>query len=204
MADRQFNTVGGADTFIIFEFNYFDKDNNRKTSTVLMGSVISLSYSMYRNKKSVFNLGQHVIDGFAIGERYVAGTIIKTMFLNDEFSGAISNLKKLISDDLRFNNTYSRLLTPRQFTNLMADDLLSCNIIILYSSEYSGKIVKEVIYDATFINNGQVMSINDIITETTISYVAKDVKVHHDIYEELSPIKQQSTIMKASDLIVKI
>lgn len=204
MADRQFSTVGGADTFIIFEFSYYDKDNVRKTSTVYMGSIISLSYSMYRNKKSVFNLGQHVIDGFSIGERYVAGTMIKTMFMQDEFAGAISNLKKLISDDLRFNDTYSGLLTPRQFSNLMADDLLACNIIILYSSEYTGDIVKEVIYDATFINNGQVMSINDIITETTISYVAKDVKVHHDIYEELAPISQQSRIMKASDLIVKI
>jgi hypothetical protein len=204
LADRTFNTVGGADTFIIFEFSYFDKDGNRKTSTVYMGSIISLSYSTYRNKKSVFNLGQHTIDGFSIGERYVAGTLIKTMFIQDEFAGAINNLKKLISDDLKFNEVYSKVLTPRQFNNLMADDLISCNIIILYSSEYTGEIAKEVIYDATFINNGQVMSINDIITETTISYVAKDIKVHHDIYDELSSTNKTERVFKASELIIKI
>ena len=49
-------------------------------------------------------------------------------------------------------------------------------IIILLSSEYGGFSVSEVIYGATLINSGQVHSIHDLITENTLSFVARDAR----------------------------
>ena len=116
MNTKTFSVVGGSDTNILFEFTYFDSNSNLKTSLVHMGSIISLSYSIYRNKKPVFNLGSHTVDGFSIGERYVAGSMIKTMFINDDFAEAINNIKSKIQQDTRFNTKYYEIISPKQFT----------------------------------------------------------------------------------------
>lgn len=201
---KTFNVVGGSDTNVLFEFTYFDNNSNIKTNLVHMGSIISLSYSVYRNKKPVFNIGSHTVDGFSVGEKYVAGSIIKTMFVDDDFAGAINKIKQNISNESRYNLNLNNVISPRQFATIMADDILECNIIVLYCSEYENKVVKEVIKGATFINNGQVMSINDIITETTISYIAKDVVPHHYTDSEMGTLTVSEYTKKASDLFLRV
>jgi hypothetical protein len=89
---KVYMSVGGVDTYIVFTFHHYDDNGNVQSVPVLFGSAISLSYSTYRNKKPVFNLGSHVMDGFAIGTRYVAGTLIKTMFLDDELADALKEI----------------------------------------------------------------------------------------------------------------
>ena len=62
----------------------------------------------------------------------------------------------------------------------MFDDIIPFDIIILLSSEYGAYSVSEVIYGATLINSGQVHSINDLIAEGTMSFVARDVRQTRD------------------------
>lgn len=217
---KEYNSVGGTDTYLLMQIDYDKKVVDTANNTVRnepasmyiwLGTVISLSYSVYRNKKAVHTLGHKVISGFASGPRYVAGTIIKTMFLEDDLILGLQKLREELKDSGRYTDKLATLnmvgilnmaATPQSHSNLMLDDIFSCNIIVLYMSEYQGDMIKEVITGATFINNGQVMSINDMITETTISYIAQDVLQHDRLDSVISPLKQtNNSIIKASDLI---
>lgn len=223
---KEYNSVGGTDTYLMMRIDYNKKvvetvNNNNISDTnnfakvvvknepaemyIWLGSVISISYSVYRNKKAVHSLGHKVISGFASGPRYVAGTIIKTMFLEDDLILGLQQLRDKLKNASQYADHLAILnmaSTPESNSNLMLDDILSCDIIVLYASEYQSNMIKEVITGATFINNGQVMSVNDMITETTISYIAQDVLQHDRLDSIISPLKQtNNSIIRASDLI---
>ncbi len=195
-----YETLGGSSTHIVINFHLLDSTNQLVDIPVYFGTAITISYSVYRSKQSVFNFGNNTIDGFAIGNKYVAGTLIKGVFNNDELNSTLATIK----DGLITNFNPKELFDVRNnkmVHSIMKDDLLSCDINIIYTNEYSDHTKIEVIQDATFINNGQVASINDIITETTLSYVARSVKTMDDSQNGVSMAGSKSSIKSATDLL---
>lgn len=190
----EYNSVGGSSTHVLFNFPGY--------GALYMGSLISLSYSTFRDKTPVYNLGNTNIDGFAMGKRYVAGSIIKTMFMNDDLRQFLTKIKTDIGLKSDIDSLYA--LTKDSFKtyhNLLIDDIIPFDIIILLSSEYGAWSVSEVIYGATFINTGQVYSISDIITETTMSFIANDVKMtHSEVGSHQSSLISQTSDVAASNL----
>lgn len=195
-----YESLGGSSTHVLINFHLINSDGDIVDIPVYFGTVITVSYSVYRNKASVFNMGNNLIDGFAIGNKYVAGSIIKGVFNNDDFNGLLNNIKNgLLSIPV---DKIASASNKKVVHSLMKDDLLSCDINIIYTNEYTGAVKSEVIYDATFINNGQVASINDIITETTLSYVARAVKTMESSDTPLGGMSNTSTIKTATDLLL--
>jgi hypothetical protein len=74
--------VGGSDTHVVLEFPSLGATNN----FLYMGSLVTVSYSVHRDKTPVYNCGSPLVDGFAIGNKYVAGSMITTMFNEDELA----------------------------------------------------------------------------------------------------------------------
>lgn len=205
-------SVGGSSTYIVLEFPH-----ESSTDFLLMGSCVSLSYSVFREKTPVFALGKNVIQGFSVGNKYVAGSMVLNMFLDDEIATFISgvlkgekqssgsgrapsgvNVYNMQDDTERYNTQPSSMTQGIASSNggpvsgfknshtYMRDDITSFNIHVIFSSEQIGdyesgeaESTRIVIYDAQFLNNGQVMSIDDIVTESTASFVAKEVKEQH-------------------------
>nr|DAS92757.1 MAG TPA: nuclease-like protein [Caudoviricetes sp.] len=166
---EEFHSVGGDATHIIFNFPGY--------GYLHMGSLLSLSYQIFRDKVPVYNLGNTNIDGFAIGKRYVAGSIVKTSFLHDDLRQFLQDVASGIGVKEDVDSIYQlKLEKQKTYHHLMMDDVLPFDIIILMTSEYGGYSVSEVIYGATLINSGQVHSIHDIITENTFSFVARDAR----------------------------
>lgn len=166
---EEYHSVGGDATHIIFNFPGY--------GYLYMGSLLSLSYQIFRDKVPVYNLGNTNIDGFAIGKRYVAGSIVKTSFLHDDLRQFMQDIADGIGIKEPVDSIYQlKLEKQKAYHHLMADDILPFDIIILLSSEYGAFSVSEVIYGATLINSGQVHSIHDIITENTLSFVARDAR----------------------------
>ena len=166
---EEYHSVGGDATHIIFNFPGY--------GYLYMGSLLSLSYQIFRDKVPVYNLGNTNIDGFAIGKRYVAGSIVKTSFLHDDLRQFMQDIAKGIGIKEEIDSIYQlKLEKQKTYHHLMADDILPFDIIILLSSEYGAFSVSEVVYGATLINSGQVHSIHDIITENTLSFVARDAR----------------------------
>jgi len=191
--------VGGVSTHILLEFSQETgvESGGDGTGLLYLGSVMSLSYSVYRDKTPVFNCGSHLIDGFSIANKYVAGSLITIMYEYDEFAEFMSLLN---SGDDTTVEAYQNAVGIREFHTFMRDDLMPFNIHAIFTNEYTGSTREIVIYDATFINNGQVMSIQDLITENTLQYVARDISEQHSI-GEVSSNYVFSNAVRASSLM---
>ena len=208
--------VGGSSTYIVLEFPY---NIGTKTKFLLMGSCVSLSYQVYRDKSPVFSLGKNTVRGFAIGNKYVAGSMVLNMFLDDEISVFIrdivgEHMQLAEEEDLERirNSSFQDGLGDRQAYvvkdenykqshSFMKDDLTAFNIHVIFASEQHGESTKITIYDANFINNGQVMSIDDIVTESTASFVAKNIKEQHRVGDLLTMPSDVQKPFSGSDIV---
>lgn len=208
-----FQTISGSDTHVVLEFPYLAEYG--VSPYLYMGSVITLSYSVYRQKTPVFNCGDNLISGFAMGNKYVAGSFITTVNHGDEITEFLNNLRSKQLDDENAIRDIDDYLEASGGTgqdkhyksnhSFMRDDLTEFNIHVIFTSEY-GKWVSSnrrepfqsriTIYGANFINNGQQMSINDLITEGTMSYVARDIRELHtlDFKKESQSITHINTV----------
>lgn len=194
-----FSTAGGSDTHIVLEFPGM--------GFLYLGSIISLSYSVYREKTPVFNLGNNTLNGHGVGKKYVAGSIISSMFMEDEISKFVD---KLSIDDKLYNKDITDFVKKqmsdsslKEYHAFMKDDITPFNIHIIFTSEYHNKSRRIIVYGANFINNGQVMSINDIITENTASFIAKDIRELGSVGDEITNIRSKIQTLTVSQLLKK-
>ncbi len=148
------------------------------SSPIAIGECSTVTYSTLRDVQEVRTLGRITVRGFAKGQRRVAGTIIFTLFEQH----AVHNIRAEI-DYLR------------QLTRLKSDEMPPFDIIITAASEY-GRASRAVIYGAVVLEDGMVMSIEDILTENTWTYMARDIDLFraHDYVNFSWPKSNPSTV----------
>ena len=156
---------------------------------------MSFSFSVYREKTPVFNIGENVIDGFSINKKYVAGTMVNALLGKDEIAEFINQYQKFAKgqglskyQDLATYSTYKAKTESQQikkFHTFMKDDLTQFNVDVLFTSEYTDDVSRITLYGCNFINNGQVMSVHDMISEYTMSFVARDMRELHDLSDQV-------------------
>ena len=127
------------------------------SSPVVIGSLTTISYSMYRNKKPVINIGRTNINGVTRGSRIFAGTMIFTL-INQHWLKELQEQLDWLSD----------------FEELKVDELPLFDIMIISANEY-GNAVSMYIYGIDFTDEAQTISVEDLFTENTFSFVARDV-----------------------------
>lgn len=147
-----YKTFSGADAIAYIKFD--------GEKPLLYGAMTTVSYSIKRQVNPVEVLGRNKSRGFTKSVRYVAGTFIMTM-INKHF---INELR----DKLIF-------LQDKETRDIKTDELPLFDLIIICSNEYGGS-GSMTIKDITFADEGGVVSIQDILTETQHSYFARDVK----------------------------
>lgn len=129
------------------------------SNPVVLGSLTTISYSMYRNKKPVLNLGRTNINGVTRGSRIYAGTMVFTL-INQHW---LNDLKE--QETLKWLNEYDEI---------KADELPLFDLMIVCANEY-GHYVSMFIYGVDLTDEAQVISIEDLFTENTFSFVARDI-----------------------------
>lgn len=127
------------------------------SSPVVIGSLTTISYSMFRNKKPVINIGRTNINGVTRGSRIYAGTMIFTL-INQHW------LREL-QDQLDWLKGYKEL---------KVDELPLFDIMIVSANEY-GNCAVMYIYGIDFTDEAQTISVEDLFTENTFSFIARDV-----------------------------
>ena len=127
------------------------------SSPVCIGSLTTISYSMFRNKKPVINIGRTNINGVTRGSRIFAGTMIFTL-INQHW------LRELQEELDWLGN----------FEELKVDELPLFDIMIVSANEY-GSYVTMYIYGIDFTDEAQTISVEDMFTENTFSFVARDI-----------------------------
>ena len=90
-----FESMSGANTIIVLEFPTFEGSGYEGSVYVKMNSVTTLSWSVYRAIIPVTPIGENSVTGFALGNKTVAGHIIKTLTYADEFTSVVEYYSKL-------------------------------------------------------------------------------------------------------------
>jgi hypothetical protein len=143
--------------------------NDGITVPVVIGNAQTISYSIHREKFPVRALGTSGVRGFCRGGRTIAGTIVFTMFDREvlwELLQGYSMDTEYVDD----SNQVSAKMYP------LLDQLPPFDVTIYFSNEY-GHNAFMVLYGLEIHDSGAVMSIDDMIVEQTVQYVARDMDI---------------------------
>lgn len=142
-------TFTGTDTLVFIVFP--------QTKPILLGSLTTLSYSLYRHKTHVPLLGRITTGGCTRGTRVVAGTMIFTL-INQHWVNELKDNVKCLED----------------YDHVKADELPICDLMIISANE-SGSSVAGFIYGLDFTEEAGVISVEDLMIENTFKFVARDI-----------------------------
>jgi hypothetical protein len=121
----------------------------------------TISYSIHRENSPIRTLGHVNPKGFVKGARTIAGSMIFTVF-NEYAFYRIANFKRELA---KTKGSYAPL----------ADMLPPFDIVFSFFNEY-GLASKMKIYGVTIVDEGGTMSIDDLITEQTYTYMARGMQ----------------------------
>lgn len=163
-----YNTFSGTDTLVFIMLP--------NTTPVVLGSISTLSYSSYREKKPVNILGRINVNGYTRGVRTVAGTMIFTL-INQHW---VSELKEQVK-------------ALKKFHSIKGDELPLFDLMLISANEY-GSVVKGHLYGVDILGDGGVISVDDMYSENTINYVARDL----DLLEGVDPLSEDLSVSYSS------
>lgn len=126
-----------------------------------LGELQTVSYSIHRENSPIRTIGHSNVRGFVKGSRTIAGSLIFTVF-NEYAWYKIDEYKNYLS---RSNGFFAPL----------ADMLPPFDIVFTFFNEY-GNASKMKIYGVTIVDEGQTMSIDDILTEQTYTFMARGIQ----------------------------
>ncbi len=135
-----------------------------------LGTVQTISYQTHRPKAPVRALGRSYAKGYTRGPRTIAGSMIFTV-INEH---PLRRLCKQMEDSL--DNIY----TENVFSSILSDQLLPLDLTLLFANEY-GSVSRMALYGVEFLNNGQTLSIEDLLLEEVTQFVALDIDPMTDI-----------------------
>lgn len=160
-----YQTFSGHD--ILCSINMTLADGSTYTQT--LGELQTITYSIHQEKYPIRNLGNMNAKGYVFGPRTIAGTLIFSVF------------NKHWSNELRQKYADSRKISK---VHTLADEMPPFNIILSYVNEY-GKKAYMCIYDVTLLNEGQVMSVNDMYIENTYQFYALNIDYLESLENEI-------------------
>lgn len=154
------NSFSGADMVATCLMSFSDTETKKP---YVVGELQTITYSIHIDKRPVRSIGNVNAKAFVYGPRTIAGTLIFAVFDKHFAYRAFEEIGA--SKDLSFA--------------YMADELPPFDIVVTFANEYGVK-AKMVLYNVSLVNEGQVMSINDIYTENTYQFVATDIEYIND------------------------
>jgi hypothetical protein len=156
-------SFSGADAVATIIIPVIGKDGNIDGSgdVITLGELQTISYSIHRENSPIRTLGHVNVKGFVKGGRTIAGSLIFTVF-NEYAFYRIKQFKEYLS-------------RKKGFFAPLADMLPPFDIVITFFNEY-GLGAKMKLYGVTIVDEGQTLSIDDLITEQTYTYMARGIQ----------------------------
>ena len=176
------STFSGADISVIATLN---ATSQGKGFAIELGTVQTISCQSHRPKAAVRSIGRSYVKGYTRGPRTIAGSMVFTVLNNH-------GLKELTDKmDKKQNKT--------NMPSILADQLLPIDLTFLFRNEY-GSISRMALYAVEFLNSGQTMSIEDLLLEEVVQFVARDMDPMADISHQTENLKTGDNIMTASNV----
>jgi len=148
----KYNSYSGAD----ITASLISPDDEE--SILTLGELQTISYSIHRENTPVRGLGHSNPCGFVKGPRTIAGSLIFTQFDSYTFY----RLKK-----------YQDLVESYMYP--LGDMMPPFDILLSFSNEF-GSFSKMKIFGITIVDEGATMSIEDLVTEQTYTYMARGIQ----------------------------
>lgn len=126
-----------------------------------MAELQTISYSIHRENAPIRTLGHVNPRGFIKGGRTIAGSLIFTVF-NEYAFYRIKEFRQMMAETGLF-------FAP------LADMLPPFDIVLSFFNEY-GLAAKMKIYGVTIVDEGGTMSVDDLITEQTYTFMARGIQ----------------------------
>ena len=149
-----YNSYSGCDAIVTAQLANIDGNSAISNNCYTLGSLQTLSTSTHQDKVPVRNIGNINAIDYTMGQRTIAGTMVFAVF------------------DRHFADEIFKDL--REYTNntiILADEIPALNLTITLANEYGSKS-RMALYGLKFVDEGQVLSINDLYTENTFQFVA--------------------------------
>lgn len=126
-----------------------------------LAEIQTISYSIHRENSPIRTIGHVNPRGFVKGSRTIAGSLIFTVF-NEYAFYRIKEFRHIMAETGLF-------FAP------LADMLPPFDIVLTFFNEY-GLAAKMKIYGVTIVDEGQTMSVDDLITEQTYTFMARGIQ----------------------------
>jgi hypothetical protein len=150
-----YDSFSGCDIVVTARMSTIGSDDKAHEKVYTLGSLQTLSISTHQDKRPVRAIGNMNAIDYTMGQRTIAGSMVFAVF-DKHFATEMF-------DDINKSNNKSSIIMP--------DELPPLDITVTLANEY-GRTARMAIYGVRLINEGQVMSINDIFTENTYQFVA--------------------------------
>ena len=147
-----YTSYSGCDIIASIQMPKINPDGSTTSVPYVLGSLQTISISTYQDKEPVRAIGNMNAIDYTMGPRTIAGSLVFAVF-DKHFADNIF-------DDLDKKNT-----------DILVDELPAFDITITYANEYGSKS-RMALYGVRIVEEGQVVSINDVYTENTYKYCA--------------------------------
>ena len=199
--------ISGSEVQIMFEFPTNDV---QKSVYIHMSNIITVSHSVARTKIPVYLMGDTMVSGLALGTKMVAGSIVKLYTRNDALTTHIKQFvderfERIKAEKVAGLGDIESNISLKEVSDFMRDDLSPFNIHLITTSESDNSNTSsfgvDTIIGATLINTGNVFSIENLISEETMSFLAKEVRYQTDISKASSSFFDHSSIPSGTSLL---
>jgi hypothetical protein len=141
-------------------------------SFVELGTLQTISCQAHRPKAAVRALGSTYARGYTRGPRTIAGSMIFTV-INKQ---SLGHLCRLMSN--MFNRKGNDILP----STILPDQLFPLDLTFVMANEY-GAVSRMALYGVEFLNTGYTFSIEDLLLEEIVQFVARDIDPMSSLYD---------------------
>jgi hypothetical protein len=170
---RTYTSFSGCDIVATF-------DNIR------IGEIQGISYSITREKAPVYTMGSADPRSFSRGKRGIAGSMVFTMFDRHALHQIMEQSSYVAKSDENILRVRSGLtaqsvdrvdqsVIARLSRPVYADQIPPFDITLTGANEY-GQITSMTIFGAEILNEGSGISVDDIVNELAVTFVARYVQ----------------------------
>jgi hypothetical protein len=160
----------------------------------VIGELQGVSYSVTREKAPIYTMGSADPRSFSRGKRGIAGTVIFTVFdrtallsvfrdaginkgdVNAMFFAHDTDIEKRTNEESRGNKVYEDVFTDSEWTVAWYPDQLPPFDIVLTAANEYGQVARMAINSCEILNEGSGVSVDDIVTEQEMTFVARSVQ----------------------------
>ncbi len=156
----------------------------------VIGELQGVSYSVTREKAPIYTMGSADPRSFSRGKRGIAGTLIFTVFdrsaLISVFKDRDDNAGLFFAHDTdvarhdhqegaRSTQVHESVFTDNVWVQAWYPDQIPPFDIVLTAANEYGQVAKMSILSAEVLNEGSGVSVDDIVTEQQMTFVAREI-----------------------------